>query len=752
MSSQRRIKRPDQLDTMPPPSARAPEAKTLLALQCDVLEAVATGRPLVQILDLLCRRVEQLVPSVVCSVLTVDDEARLRPLSAPSLPEAYCRALDGTKIGIEVGSCGTAAFLGSPVEVRDIATDPRWTPYKKMPLEAGLRACWSSPIKGRDSRVVGTFAFYFSTCRGPNAFERTIVDTSVHLCALAIEHDMVWSRLQRTNQCFDLALSNMSQGLCIFDSAQQLVAANSRYSEIYGLSPDMVRPGMSIAEIVKLRIAAGSGPNTSTEAYLDLRNALHASSALIDRIIELTNGRAISVHYRPLPDSGWVSTHEDVTERRRTDAHAVYMAQHDELTGLPNRVLFSECTEQALGLPGKKHDCAVLCLDLDKFKAVNDTFGHPVGDALLRGVAERLRALVQEGDTVTRLGGDEFAILLLGLHRRECAWEFAKRIIEGLADPFELDGHRVVIGVSIGIALAQPDATSAVLLLKRADTALYRAKLDEPGSYRYFEPEMDARLQTRIALERDLREGARDERFELVYQPQFSLERDKLCGFETLLRWRHPTRGIVGPAEFIPVAEETGLIIPIGDWVLQHACMEAMNWPDSLSVAVNLSAVQIKKHTLVQTVRRALAASGLPAARLELEITESVLLKNNQATLLVLHELRDLGVGISMDDFGTGYSSLSYLRSFPFNKIKIDQSFVRAPSQNAQSEAIIHAIVALAKSLGMKTLAEGVETELQLGMLRSAGCDEVQGYLFSKPISPEAAALMAHGISDPVRA
>jgi diguanylate cyclase (GGDEF)-like protein len=417
------------------------------------------------------------------------------------------------------------------------------------------------------------------------------------------------------------------------------------------------------------------------------------------------------------------------------EAQIVHLARHDALTDLPNRTLLQERMGQAFGMAGRGEKFAALCLDLDRFKAVNDTFGHPVGDSLLKAVSERLLACVREIDTVSRLGGDEFVILLVGLDTPDCAGETAQRIMQALAEPFDLNGQRMFVGASVGIAIAPDDATSPVGLLRSADTALYRAKLDDRGSYRYFEPEMDQRLQWRVALERDLREGIRDEAFELVYQPQFDLARDKLCGYEALLRWRHPVRGFVGPAEFIPLAEETGLIIAIGAWVLRQACAEAIKWPDAVKVAVNLSAVQFRNNALLATVRQALTDSGLPATRLDLEITESVLLNSSSGTLAMLHELKGLGLSITMDDFGTGYSSLSYLRSFPFDAIKIDQSFVRDLSQHEDSRAIIRAVVALAKALGMRTLAEGVETREQLEELQRAGCDEVQGFLYGKPTS-----------------
>jgi diguanylate cyclase (GGDEF)-like protein len=420
-----------------------------------------------------------------------------------------------------------------------------------------------------------------------------------------------------------------------------------------------------------------------------------------------------------------------------------HMARHDALTGLANRTLLQERMEQTVSLTGRGQKCAALCIDIDRFKAVNDAFGHIVGDKLLQAVGDRLAACVRDNDTVARLGSDEFVVLLAGLEQADDAGSLASRMVRALNEPFNLDGQSIVAGCSIGIAVSPQDATSATMLLKRAGTALHRAKQDERGSYRFFEAEMDARLQARVALERDLREAERLEAFELAYQPQFNLSTGALCGFEALLRWHHPERGSVGPAVFIPLAEETGLIIPIGARVVRQACEEAMRWPDSVMVAVNLSVVQFRDPNLVRIVSDALTASGLPATRLELEITETVLLNNNAATLATLRALHDLGVCIAMDDFGTGYSSLSYLRGFPFDKIKIDQSFVRDISDHANARAIVQAVVAVADSLGMKTTAEGVETQAQLAQLRLTGCTEVQGYLFSKPAPPEIARQMA---------
>ena len=472
------------------PSCRRP---TLQAMHCEVLEAIAGGQRLEQLADLLCRRIEELAQFAVCSIVAVDAEHRLRPLAAPSLPPAYAHILDGVEIGPDVGSCGSSAYYGVPVETRDIATDPKWERFRAIPCALGFRACWSNPIRGQDGRVIATFALYYRSGRPPSRLDRRIVTRSVHLCALAMQHEAVLLRLEQANDRLDAALSNVSQGVCFFDGNRNLIMANSRYSEIYGISAGLIRPGQSLPEIVELRYAAGAGPVMPPDNYLQWRETIQVSDRPTDTVVELLNGKTIAIHHRPMPDGGWVSTHEDITERCRAETRIAYLARHDALTGLANRVLFRERLEEALAQAGRGRDCALLCLDLDRFKAVNDTFGHPTGDALLIGTAERLQACVREVDTVTRLGGDEFAVVVAGIEQADDAAEVAQRIVRTLSQPYELHGHPLTIGVSLGIAVTPHDGNSPEALLKHADIALYRAKLDEGSSYRFFEPAMYAR-------------------------------------------------------------------------------------------------------------------------------------------------------------------------------------------------------------------------------------------------------------------
>ena len=541
------------------------------------------------------------------------------------------------------------------------------------------------------------------------------------------------AELEAQNLRFDAALANMSQGLSMFDSQQRVIICNERYGQMYGLSADQVKPGTPLSEIVEHRIAKGIFAFKDPEQYR--RERLAPVSAAADKVLELSDGRSIAISQRPMPTGGWVTTHEDITERRRIEARIAHLAHHDALTDLPNRMLLRERLEQALA--GERQEdgtLSVLMLDLDRFKEVNDTLGHGAGDALLKAVAERLLSCVRETDTVARLGGDEFAIVHSVKDGATEAAVLATRIIELLSTTFDLDGSQASIGASVGIALAPADGTSPDQLLRSADLALYRSKSEGRGAYSFFEPGMDQRMQARRLLEGDLRNALANDEFTVYYQPLVNLEKNQICGFEALLRWHHPTRGNVPPADFIPLAEETGLIIPIGDWVLRKACAEAANWPDHLKIAVNISPAQFTSRLFVASVIGALAAVNMPASRLELEITEVVLLRDQDGAFATLTRLHDIGVRIALDDFGTGYSSLSNLRRFPFDKIKIDRSFVSDLSAaNVDALAVVRSVTRLGVTLGMATTAEGVETDEQAEQVRAEGCTEMQGYFICPP-------------------
>ncbi|UWU69082.1 EAL domain-containing protein [Bradyrhizobium sp. NC92] len=537
----------------------------------------------------------------------------------------------------------------------------------------------------------------------------------------------------------DTAINHMVEGLCMFDAEKRLVICNERYARLYRLPSELLRAGTPHRDIIRHRVTSGilegEASDFAAERQIAKLDALpiHAVSSRIDAFAD---GRLICVTRQPMAGGGWVATHLDVTEQRRSEAKITYMAQHDALTELPNRVLLKARLEPALAdTRGGNLHLAVLLLDLDRFKEVNDTLGHPAGDLLLRSVATRLLDCVRETTFVARLGGDEFAIVDYVTNPAADAASLAEAIHAALSAPFDLGDHQVIVGTSIGIALAPQDGADSDTVLRSADLALYSAKSAGRGAFRFFEPELDQLLRARRNLERDLRKALARSEFELHYQPFVNLNSGETCGFEALLRWHHPERGLVSPGEFIPVAEETGLILPLGEWVLRTACAEAAKWRSDLKIAVNLSPAQFRSRELVSTIVGALAASGIASDRLELEVTETVIMHDSGTVFAALSQLRELGVRIALDDFGTGYSSLSFLQKFPFDKIKIDRSFVsELSSPMEEPHRIARAVVQFATSLGKTSTAEGVETAEQLDILRQEGCVEAQGFYLSPPM------------------
>ena len=586
---------------------RRGQAAALQNLQHQALESIASGHPLKTVMERLCREVERMAPEVIVSVLAVDGDGRIAHLASPSLPAAYAQAIDGLQIGPGAGSCGTAAYRGEAVEVTDIATDPLWTDFRALALPIGLRACWSTPIKTADGRVVGTFAFYARTPRRPTALERAVAARCVHLCAIAIEHET-------------------------------------------------------------------------------------------------------------------------------TQAHIRDLAFRDALTGLRNRTCFHKFAAEMLAARQDGEALAIHCIDLDDFKGVNDALGHWVGDRLLEQVAARLATCAQEGDLLARLDGDEFALVQRRAGDAAEVGERARRLTALFDQPFKIEHHTLRTGASVGVVQVPQDGEELTDLVNKADLALYRVKAEQPGSYRLFTAELYERVQARRTLECDLRKAIAAGEFELFYQPIVSLDTGAILGAEALVRWNHPTRGLLAPSAFIPVAEETGLIGGLGEWILRTACRQAAAWPPHAKVAVNLSPLQLDKPFFVFDVVRSLAAAGLSPYRLELEITETVPLTEDARLRTTLHELKALGVGISLDDFGTGYSSLSYLRAFPFDRIKIDRSFIGDLHQGSHASSIVHAVIGLARDLGARITAEGIEDAAQLAWLKREGCNEGQGYYFSVPL------------------
>jgi diguanylate cyclase (GGDEF)-like protein len=533
-------------------------------------------------------------------------------------------------------------------------------------------------------------------------------------------------------------LDSLSQGFVLYDPQDRLIMRNSYYLKLYPALLDIAVPGATYDEVARGEAAtAPASLREKTDRRTELRKRIEqhkGTHKVFER--QLDEDRWILVNEQRTGDGGTVVLYTDISELKRRENQIRHLAYHDALTGLPNRALFHQRVERALVRARRRGTTVVVMwIDADNFKNVNDSLGHSAGDSLLKCLSDRMRATIRETDTVARLGGDEFGIVLTDANAPDYATQLAWRLLTVAAQPMEFQGQQIVSGISIGIATSAADGEQAETLLKNADLALYRAKADGRGTFRFFEAEMDARAQARRALEIDLRHALVKEEFELYYQPQVKIETHEIVGLEALVRWRHRERGLVLPSEFIPISEQTGLIVRLGEWVLRRACLDAASWPDSITVAVNVSPAQFRNHDFAQVVAQILRDTGLPPHRLEIEITESLLIRDVDANLTALRELKALGVRISMDDFGTGYSSLANLRSFPFDKFKIDRSFVMEMEQNADSAAIVRSLLGLGRSLGMATCAEGVETSGQLVCLSGAGCVEVQGYYYSKPKS-----------------
>ena len=545
------------------------------------------------------------------------------------------------------------------------------------------------------------------------------------------------AELARINLRFDTALSHMTQGLSMFDENRRLVVWNKRFAELYDVPEKFLKVGTLYEDIIADRFARGVLKADTSAATVKAKVAeLSALATNSQRVDELADGRFLLLSRQPMEGGGWLAIMEDITERKRAEAEIVHLARHDVLTGLANRAQFNEKLEEA-GKRLKRGGAAitVMMLDLDRFKAVNDMYGHPAGDQLLVEVARRLKSTLRETDLLARLGGDEFAIIQEGgPSQHEGAIALALRIVNTISEPFDLNGFEASVGTSIGIAMAPEHGTEPEELLKRADLALYDAKANGRNDYRIFDPGMIETATSQQSAESELRDAIANGQFELHYQPVVDIATRQISGVEALVRWRHPVKGLIAPDQFIPLAESTGLIVPIGEWIMLRACNDAAAWPAHIKLAINISAVQFKKGNLFDLILCALVESGLAPDRLELEITETSLLENQEAHLVTMRQLKNLGISMALDDFGTGYSSVTYLTNFPFDKIKIDRAFTRGVLDRRDCAAVVSSVLALAQGLGTITTAEGIETEAQFEFMRQAGVDLAQGFLFSRPV------------------
>ncbi|MFO1111846.1 MAG: EAL domain-containing protein [Bradyrhizobium sp.] len=575
--------------------------------------------------------------------------------------------------------------------------------------------------------------YYVAMAAVVTVFLITLIKLSANLHRIFMQALVAREREAALAGQFDTALNNMPHGLCMFRFDGRLAVMNHRFAEMMSLPDDLVQRGASAADIIDACVLAGSISAASGKMILaEIENTRARDMITTDP--NHVRGRSMSWTFQPMAGGGAVVLLEDITERRNAEARISHLARYDELTALPNRVNFrDEIGRLLVAQRGSDHLSALLFIDLDQFKQVNDTLGHPCGDQLLCAVSDRLREMLRPEDFVARFGGDEFVVFQQNIHSAEDAAGLARRIVDRLSERYKIDNHLVEIGASVGIAVTAP-GVSADTLLKNADMALYRAKADGRGTYCFFREEMAQTVEARRILELDLRKALANEEFELYYQPLVNLKSGKISTCEALLRWNHPVRGTVSPIDIIPIAEDMGLIVDLGRWILRKACMECMKWPAGVSVAVNFSPQQFHQRDILSEIRYALEVSGLPAERLEIEITESSLLRNTQLTHDVLAQLHALGVRISLDDFGTGYSSLSYLHNFPLQKVKIDRSFLEGIDSD-RPLTLLRGVARLSADLGMSVVVEGIETNEQLERISSDGTvSEAQGYLFSRPV------------------
>lgn len=710
----------------------------LLDAQSRIIDLMAGDRDLHENLTEITKLVEMLAPPALCSILLLQPDGHLRIGAAPSLPQHYNEHVDGLPIGPAVGSCGTAAYHRRPVIVSDIATDPKWELPREFVLSVGLRACWSMPILDERRGVLGTVAMYYREKREPTGRDWGLLEPAARLIRLALAQQRKKDELReaelkkREAAALELKrmrlLSDVSQEILIIARdgiILQVNAAGRRMLE----GPERQLVGRHMLDL----IADDCHP-------IIMRRIENVRAGLDHEEIRLhsTTGTLVPVEfscttidYEGAPAT--VVAFRDLSDRKRDEARIRHLAHHDPLTNLANRSLLQERLSLALNIAAdSRKTLALLYLDLDHFKPVNDLFGHTAGDALLIMVAKRLQAELRPTDTLARIGGDEFVVVAL-FDEPEYAANIAGRLVRTLTQPFRVGTDLVEIGTSVGIALYPRDGKRQEALMHAADTALYQAKHDKRGTVRFFEQEMDARSLARQRLERDLRHAIEREEMQLFYQPIVECASGEVVGFEALLRWNHPELGIVPPMEFIPLAEKSGMIAQIGQWVIETACEAAAGWEQPHWVAVNVSPVQFRVSDLARIVSNALARTGLPGSRLEIEITEGVLMDDHQRTD-VLSRLRAGGVRIVLDDFGQGYSSLGYLQRFHFDKLKIDRSFVMRLGETDDAPIIIRTMIGLAHNLGLMISAEGVETPQQLAIVRELMCDQVQGFLLGRPL------------------
>ncbi|BCM24715.1 EAL domain-containing protein [Methyloradius palustris] len=701
-----------------------------------ILELLANGAPLNNILQVLVNSVEQQNPDMICSIILIDHTGlHMRTAAAPSLPAFYSQAIDGLAIGVGVGCCGTACYTGERVIAENIQTHPYWENYKEIGKKANLGACWSEPIKSATGKVLGSFAIYHHEPSTPKEADIQLIEQNANLAGIAIEKTLAKEQLELAS----LVYQNASEGMLVTDANKNIVAINAAFTEITGYSEDITlgeNPRIlssgkhDAAFFDKINAALKANGRWKGELWNRHKNGQEYLILMSIDIIHDSQGNI----------ERYVSLFSDITEKKKSEELIWQQANFDTLTQLPNRRLFREKMEHEIirsqrdGLP-----MAILFIDLDRFKEVNDTLGHGMGDILLIEAAKRIKNAVRESDTVARLGGDEFTIILSDLHDHTNVERIAHNILHSLSQPFALSDDMSYVSGSIGITFYPDDATDIDNLLKNADQAMYAAKENGRNRFHYFTADMQKSAQSRIRLANDLRVALARNELLLHYQPIVELATGNIFKAEALIRWQHPKHGLISPAEFIPIAEDTGLIVEIGDWVFAEAAKQAALWralhDPEFQISINKSPVQFRNNgeTSVDWIAQ-LIELDLPGQGIVVEITEGLLLDAASDVTTRLLQYRDAGIQVAIDDFGTGYSSLSYLKKFDIDYLKIDQSFVRNLKLNSNDMALCEAIIVMAHKLGIKVIAEGIETEDQRKLLIQAGCDFGQGYLFSRPV------------------
>ncbi|HEX8978191.1 MAG TPA: EAL domain-containing protein [Parasulfuritortus sp.] len=710
------------------------EQEQILHLQQAILESVAYGADPMDIINQVCRLEEQLLPNSIGTVMLMDETFQhLNVYAAPSVPPEGIAQLNGLHPGPGAGSCGNVIFRKEPQFVSNTFTDPRWQDLRQLAVNFNLCACWSMPIHSGD-KVVGTFALSSFEHRSPSPFHRKLLEIGASIVGIVLSR----SKAQESLRLFVKAFEGSEEGFVITDAEQRILSVNPAFSKVMGYTQE------EVIGLTPAHFASGHHNSQFYEAmWQSIRTFGHWRGEIWNR---RKNGEVFPewLSVAAVNDENGHTTHyigifSDISERKSAEERIQYLSSHDPLTGLPNRMLFQDRLENAIAFAARNHGkAALLNIDLDNFKLLNDSLGHAAGDALLRIVANRLKECVNETDSLSRLGGDEFLLALADVPDTDAVSAVVLNLLEEVSKPIELDGRTLSLSGSIGIAVYPDDGQDFETLLKRADKAMYHAKEAGRNTYRYFTERLNTDSLEHLHIAHGLRQAVKQNQFVLHYQPQIDSASGRLSGAEALIRWNHPSEGLVQPGRFIAIAEQTGLIVEIGEWVLHEACRQAVAWQRAglppMVVGVNMSAVQFRRGDVERSIRSALDASGLDPQHLEIELTESVLLEDMDTMLALVKRLKALGIKLAIDDFGTGYSSLSYLKKFKVDRLKIDQSFIRDLASDPDDLAIVQAIVQMARILNLRTVAEGVETAEQLAFLSEQHCDEIQGYYYSRPL------------------